>query len=133
MARKKSKGTILKVFSGREARLNRAIFENLSLHGKQTIYDLHKNLRAVKSLKHIHYGNVNRRVRTLEQDDYLEGVDVQNTKAGFEATIYQLTDKAYLALAMSAISIENLFQQIDGNGAISILAILTQIKVNSSK
>lgn len=130
MVRKKYIGTKLKVFSGREARLNRAIFNNLSLQGKQTIYDLHKNLRTIRTLRHIHYGNVNRRVRALEQSGYVEGIGVQNTKVGFEATVYHLTEKAYLAFALSSIGMDDLLQQIDKTEALSILAILAQLKSN---
>ena len=133
MAQTKGKGTKLKVFSGREARLNRAILDGLALKANQTTYDLHKSFRTIKVLKHIHYGNVNKRVRALREGGYLEEVDVKNTKAGFEAAVYQLTDKAYLALALSLVSLEDLLQQVDKTEALSILAILIQLKTNSGR
>jgi len=84
-------------------------------------------------LKHVHYGNVNKRVRALREGGYLEEVDVKSTKAGFEATLYQLTEKAYLALARSSVSIEDLLQRVDKTEALSILAILAQLESNSGR
>ena len=133
MAQAKSKGTKLKVFSGREARLNRAVLDGLALKSKQTTYDLHKSFRNIRILKHVHYGNVNKRVRALREGGYLEEVDVKSTKAGFEATLYQLTEKAYLALAISSVSIEDLLQRVDKTEALSILAILAQLESNSGR
>jgi hypothetical protein len=98
MARKKPKGTELSVFKGREAKLNRAIFHRLGLEGPQNIYILHKNIRKTKGFKQVHYGNVNKRVRALEQMGYLKIFEVQRSKAGFEKVIYELTARAYLAL-----------------------------------
>jgi DNA-binding MarR family transcriptional regulator len=124
MARKKCKGTELSVFKGREARLNRAIFQSLAFKGPQTIYNIHKNARTFRELRNIHYGNVNKRVRALEQTGYVKIVKVQSTKAGFEATVYELSAKAYLALMLDSISLENLLNRIDDDSATEILAAI---------
>jgi len=44
MAPKKCKGTELSVFKGREARLNRAIFQVLSAEAPQAIWDIFKGV-----------------------------------------------------------------------------------------
>jgi len=122
MARKK--GTELAVFKGREAKLNRAIFRSLALKGPQTIYDMHKNVRTVRGLRGTHYGNLNKRVRSLEQIGYIKAVDIQNTKAGFEAVVYDLTAKSYLAMLLNSISLEDFLQRINDKSASEILATL---------
>jgi hypothetical protein len=71
LARKKSKGTELSVFKGREAKLNRAILEILIRKDCKTIYDIHKQVRLGKDLKGTYYGKVNKRVKALEQTGYL--------------------------------------------------------------
>lgn len=124
MARKKGKGTELHVFKGREARLNRAIFQILAFKGPQTIYNIHKKARTFRELRNIHYGNVNKRVRALEQTGYVKIVNVQSTKAGFEATVYELSAKAYLALMLDSISLENLLNRIDEDSATAIVAAI---------
>ena len=124
MARKKTKGTELSVFKGREAKLNRAIFQELSINGPQNIYNLHKNLRKIRGLKQVHYGNVNKRARALEQTGYLKASKIETTKAGFEAASYELTTKAYLALMLDSTSLENLLSQIDEDSATEILAAI---------
>jgi len=124
LARKKGKGTELSVFKGREARLNRAIFQILAFKGAQTIYNIHKEARTFRELRNIHYGNVNKRVRALEQTGYVKIVKVQSTKAGFEATVYELSAKAYLALMLASISLENLLNRIDEDSATEILAAI---------
>jgi len=127
MARKKAKGTELSVFKGREAKLNRAIFQRLAFKGSQTIYDLHKNVRTAMGLKHTHYGNINKRVKSLEQLGYVKGVRIRSTKAGFEAVLYELTSRAYVALLLNSISLEELLNRIDEDSATEILAAIARL------
>ena len=112
------------MFKGREARLNRAIFQSLALKGPQTVYDLHKNLRVKKGLKLVHYGNVNKRVRALEELRYVKAACRQNTKAGFTSTIYELGSKAYLAMLLDSISPELLLNRVDEFSALEISAFI---------
>ena len=130
MARKKCKGTELNVFKGREAKLNRAIFQTLAMTGPQTIYDLHKNFRTQKELKKIHYGNVNKRVRALEKIGYVRVDKIQKTKSGFDATVYELSVKTYLALVLNADSLENLLNNISENAALEILSAIVGSEKN---
>ena len=127
MARKKSKGTELSVFKGREAKLNRAIFQTLALKGPQTIYDIHKRIKTYRGLKRTYYGNVNKRVRALEQTGYVKAISIHGTKAGFKAAIYELTTRAYLALMLNSINIDALLNQMDEAIASEILAALSEI------
>jgi hypothetical protein len=124
VARKKSKGTELAVFKGREAKLNRAIFQSLALKGPQSIYDLHKTVRNYSGLRHTHYGNVNKRVWALKEQNYVKTAGIQKTKAGFKAAIYELTIKAYLSTVLSSTNLENLLNQIDEGTATEFLAIV---------
>ena len=48
----KRKSGRLQVFKGREAKLNRAIFQILALKGPLIIYDIHKEVKVQKGLKH---------------------------------------------------------------------------------
>jgi hypothetical protein len=59
MARKKAKGTELSVFKGREAKLNRAIFQTLALKGPQSTNGLYQNVRKLRGFSRKHYVNVN--------------------------------------------------------------------------
>jgi len=114
------------VFKGREAKLNRAIFQSLAAKGPQTIYDIHKDVRTFRGLKRTHYANVNKRVRSLEKLCYLRIVNAQTTQAGFKAAIYELTNRAYLALILSAISIDDLLNRLGDRAALQILAVLAE-------
>jgi DNA-binding Lrp family transcriptional regulator len=117
----------ISVFKGREAKLNRAIFQALALKGPQTIYDIHKRLRTMRGLRCTHYGNVNKRVRALQQLGYVKEVNIKSTKAGFEATEYELTARAYLALMLASIKPEDLLNRIDEDAALEILAAMTML------
>ena len=123
----KPKNTKLSVFKGREARLNRAIFQSLALKGAQTIYDIHKHVRTFRGLKYAYYGNVNKRVRTLEQLGFVKEVGVKSTKAGFEAIEYELTIRAYLALMLDSINLEDLLNRMDEDVASEILAAIATL------
>jgi predicted transcriptional regulator len=111
LARKKCKGTELSVFKGREAKLNRAVFQTLAQKGPQTIYDMHKEIKS-KGLGTTRYANVNVRVRILQQSGYVRRKNEKKTRAGFQATIYELTAKALLAMLLDSIDIEKLIDQI---------------------
>jgi len=117
----------ISVFKGREARLNRAIFQALALRSPQTIYDIHRKLRTLGGLKNTHYGNVNKRVRALQQQGYVKEARVKSTQAGFEATEYELTARAYLALMLDSIRLEDLLNRMDEDVALEILAAMTTL------
>jgi Trm5-related predicted tRNA methylase len=115
------------VFKGREARFNRAIFQSLALKGAQTIYDIHKHVRTFRGLKYTYYGNMNKRVRALQQQGYVREVNVRGTRAGFEATEYELTTGGYLALMLDSVNLEDLLSRMDDDVASEILAAVATL------
>ena len=123
----KPKKTRLSVFKGREAKLNRAIFQTLALKGAQTIYDIHKNIRAFRGLKYTYYANVNKRVRALQKLEYVKEANVKSTKAGFEANEYEITTRAYLALLLDSINLEDVLSRTDEEIASDILAAIATL------
>ena len=127
MARLKGKGGRLSVFKGREAKLNRAIFHILALKGPQTIYDIHKEVKTRRRLRHVRYATVNKRVRALTESGYIKKIGVKKTKAGFEASIYELTARAYLALLLDSINLEDLLMHIDEATALTLLGAIARI------
>ena len=125
MPKHKKRHGRLSVFKGREARLNKAIFHTLALKGPQTIYAIHKIVRHQRELKHVRYASVNKRIRALESTGYIRKSGVKKTLAGFEASIYDLTAKAYLAVLLDSIKLDDMLTQIDEAIAQSILAAIT--------
>jgi Trm5-related predicted tRNA methylase len=121
--------TKLSVFKGREAKLNRAIFQSLALKGAQTIYDIHKHVRTFRGMKYTYYGNMNKRVRALQQLGYVKEAKVKSTKAGFEANEYELTARAYLALMLDSTKLDDLLNAIAEDIALEILAALTELSL----
>jgi hypothetical protein len=120
---KRNRGRI-SVFKGREARLNFAVFHILALKGPQTIYEAFKEVKTQKGLKNTKYTNVNRRVRILEESGYLEKVGTRKTQAGFQATLYQITARAYLAFLLNQINLDNFIATADEATVIAALGIL---------
>jgi hypothetical protein len=114
----------ISVFKGREAKLNFAVFHILALKGPLTIYEAFKEVKTQKGLKNTKYTNVNRRIRTLEQSGYLEKTGQRKTLAGFQATMYQLKPKAYLALLLNQINLDDFTQTADEETIIATLAAL---------
>jgi len=126
----------ISVFKGREAKLNRAIFQILAIKGPQTIYDICKEIRAQKGLKHSKYTNVNRRVRALEKSKYLRKIGVRKTLAGFEASLYELTVKAYAAFVLNQINMNRFIEEAEENEilqASAIFAMSTHTKIKRDK
>jgi DNA-binding Lrp family transcriptional regulator len=73
---KRTRGRIA-VFKGREAKLNHAIFQILALNGPQTIYAIHKEIKTQRTLSHVRYTSVNKRVRVLEESGYIKKIAVK--------------------------------------------------------
>ena len=126
MPKDKRESGRLSVFKGHEARLNKAIFQILALKGQRTIYDIHKEVKAQRGLKHVRYASVNKRVRSLEESGYIKRIGVKKTKAGFEATIYELTARAYLAILLNSINLDELVMRVDEATALTTLGTITR-------
>lgn len=119
----------LSIFKGRQAKLNFAVFLTLSLKGPQTIYRIHKNIKAQKGLGHVRYASVNKRVRSLEKSGYVRKKGSKKTAMGIEVAIYELTEKAQLAMLLDSIGLEELFTRLDEASASAILALIKKLKI----
>ena len=110
MARKKGKGTPLKVFSGREATLNRLIF--LILFSKKLLakYDIFLEIKSGKGWRHINSKTVYRRMDALEQQSWIAQKGKRPTKPGWPSELYELTPKGKAALALDDKSMNNFLQ-----------------------
>jgi len=126
VAKGKRESGRLSVFKGREAKLNKVIFHILAVKGPLITYDIHKEVKAQKGLKHTKYTNVLRRIRALEESGCLEkaGTRKIRTQAGFQATLYQLTARAYLAILLNKINLDNFTQTAGADTIIATLAAL---------
>jgi DNA-binding Lrp family transcriptional regulator len=115
----------ISVFKGREAKLNFAVFHVLALKGPQTIYDIHKEVKAQRGLRQTRYASVNKRVRFLEESGYIKKIGIKKTKAGFEASIYELNVKGYLAILLNQINLDDFLKRVDDAAASTILGAIT--------
>ena len=122
MVRREDKRGRISVFKGREAKLNRVIFHILALKGPLTIYDIHKEVKARRRLWRTRYASVNKRVRSLAEVGFLKKIGVKKTKAGFKASIYELTARAYLAIMLNSTNLDKLVMRVDEATALAILA-----------
>ena len=77
------------------------------------------------------YSVVNRRIRKLREQGYLKKVGETRTKAGFQASLYGLTAKAYLALLLKNIDFETLLERINEQTALALIAELVKVKYMS--
>jgi hypothetical protein len=124
MARKKAKGTELSVFKGREAKLNRAILNALALQSPQTVYGVHKEVTKQKGLKHVRYASINKRTKALENQKYIQNTGFRKTKAGFNASLYEITAKGYLVLALRTLTIEEIIRKLDEAQTLTAIGLL---------
>ena len=84
-------------------------------------------MKTRRSLRHVRYATVNKRVRALEELRYIKKIGVKKTKTGFEATIYDLSDRAYLAMLLNSIKLEDLITRVDEEVASSILGEVIKV------
>ena len=111
MTRNKGKGTKLKVFSGREASLNRVIFLILDSKKLLTTYDMYLEIRRIKGYRHTKRQSVDRRMKALYQQGWLERKGIRPAKAHFPSPLYALSIRAQVALALNRTDL-NVFIQI---------------------
>jgi len=127
--RRKHKTGRLSVFKGREAKLNRAIFQVLALKGPLTIYDIHKILKNQRRLRNVRYATVNKRVRLLKESGYIRKIGVKRTKAGFETSLYELIARAYLVILLNQINLDHFIEVAEDDALLSTLAALLSTKL----
>jgi len=63
----------------------------------------------------------------LEDLGYIRKIGTKKTRAGFDASTYSLTTKAYLALLLNSVDLEELLKRVDDATASAILAAITYI------
>lgn len=124
MPRRKQKTGRISVFKGREAKLNCAIFQILAVESPLTIYDVCKKIKTKKDLRHTKYTNVNRRIKELKKSGYLQTNGIRKTKAGFQTILYQMTTRAYLAVALNVLDLDNFIQTVNEENATVMIAVL---------
>jgi len=107
LAQKKSKGTPLKVFSGKAAPLNRIILLILRISKQPlTKYDMALEVRRVVEFKHTDKNTVYRRMDALHEQDYISIVGERPVKPGWPSELYALNERGKAALKLDKRSIE---------------------------
>jgi Fe2+ or Zn2+ uptake regulation protein len=117
----------ISVFRGRDARLNKAIFWVLARQGPLTIYDVWRRLRTQRDFAYIPYNTVNRRVRALAEYRFVEKIGQRRTKTGFIIVLYQLTNRAYLALLLDRCNLDEFIVNAPEDSILSALGAFTSI------
>ncbi len=125
LSRKKSKYAKLSVFKGRETKLNHAILIIITQNSPQTIYDIAKTVRQLKGLTNTKYTNVNRRVKALEKQGFLEKAGFKHAIQGIQVTLFQPTTRAYVSLFLNQLDLDIFVKEADESTLIIELATLT--------
>jgi DNA-binding PadR family transcriptional regulator len=106
LAPRKCRGTPLKVFSGKEATLNRLVLLILLTKPLLTKYCVFLELKATKGHRHVGSKTVYRRIDVLCQEGWLVQSGKKVSKPGWESELYELTLKGKAALKLDSRSIE---------------------------
>ena len=106
MERKRCKGTPLKVFSGKEATLNRIILLLLCSEKLLTKYDIFLNIKNIKGFRHINSKTVYRRVDALEQERWITQNGKRHAKVYGDCILYELSLKGKAAIKLDEKNIE---------------------------
>ena len=125
MPKRKRETVRLSVFKGRTRHLTEAIFWILAQNPPLVIWDIYLAVRKQKGLRYTKYAVVNQRVRTLENRAYLEKVGTRKTQTDSESPLYQLSQKAYLAIILDKINIDVFLQKADREKVSTALALFS--------
>jgi hypothetical protein len=124
LAGKRSKGTELAVLKVRKADLTHAMLQILS-NEALIKYDLHQQL-IKQGFTDTRYDTVKKKIKILEETCCLKQVGVRKTQPGSEGILHQATFKALASLKLSIISLEDLFEHMDEETVMELLALLTR-------
>jgi DNA-binding PadR family transcriptional regulator len=113
----------ISVFKGKQAALNLAIFGALS-KTPLVIYDITKQVKEKREFYRLKPSIVGRRVRDLVNQGYLEIAGSRDTQPGIQATLYQLTTKAKVALYYNSVSRDKFLEEADEQTLAAELNIL---------
>lgn len=114
----------IRVFKGREARLNKAIFWILAYESPLSIYEIWRKVRGFRDFAYIRYHVVNRRVRALVKDGYIEKDRKRKTKTGFTIHLYQLSFRAYLAIILNILDLDDFLGRASEDQIVTALACM---------
>jgi DNA-binding PadR family transcriptional regulator len=98
LARKKCRGNPLKVFSGKEAGLNRLVLQIFEQRGLLIPYDVWRFVVQTKDFGGTDRNSVNERIEALAQGDYITQTGTRPTKSGRASGIFELTERGKAAL-----------------------------------
>jgi hypothetical protein len=110
VVREQIKTTKLGVLSGRQAKLNHIIF--LVLYPKKllTSYDIYLEIRGIKGYRHVKRQSVDRRIKALCLQGWLQKEGIRLAKAHFSSPLYKLSIRAQAALVLSKKNLNDFLQ-----------------------
>ena len=121
MPRSKSKKVRLSVFKDREAKLNHAIIYSLEQKSPQTAWEIFTQFIKQKGMANLKYWTIIRRIESLHEQDYIMKVGETETMQGTETSLYQLTPRAELAIALTQTDLDNFVKKAGYDRILSAL------------
>jgi len=122
---KRNEKSKLSLFKGREARLNKIILLILGRECCLNIWQVYKRVSETRGFRHTRYHVINRRIRDLEQEGFIEVTMVKETPQGQKVKYYQPTTKTHLAFLLNTINLDQLIQSANNTEIITLLAALS--------
>ncbi len=84
-------------------------------------------LRDQRDFSYVRYHIVNRRIRALAEQGYIKKFGERKTKTGFVAGLYQLTFRAYLAMVLDKIDLDEFIKKAPEFSVLSVLGAFTSL------
>jgi len=125
LARKKCGGTPLKVFSGKEATLNRVILLTLFSGQLLTKYDLFLIIRGTKGFRRKDVRTIYRRVDVLEKGGWITKEGEKRTKPGWPSELYKISLKGKAALKLDQKNIEVFIESATDKELLELIDLLS--------
>jgi hypothetical protein len=127
LAPKKCKGTPLKVFSGKEATLNRIILLILrSSKQPLTRYDVYLRVHGMKGSRHKDSKTVYRRMDALFSEKWINAIGTRQAKVRGESILYALAQKGETALRLDQRKIEDFLETANKDQLIRLIDLLEE-------
>ena len=124
LVRKRGKGSVLDVFSGRAGRANAAIIDALTKERSQTIKQILKKIAKYEGLEETYYASLTKRLHNLTEFGLIE--EIKPNRKGAPAS-YRLCIKAILAMVLEENNMQDIFTQASNIQAAHILLAVLNV------
>jgi hypothetical protein len=130
---KTSKYALSSPFRGKEAHVNRLIFEVLRAKKQLTSYEIFQELHNMKGNRHIKNQVVDRRMEKLHQQSWIIQRGTKRNKLGEDSPLYELSQGGHTALESDKVNMYQFVLEASDELQVKMQQLLSSFREDQQK